>query len=94
MVGTRGTSKQYMCNVCAILTQSLKGRHHLRHLGVDWRIILKWSVNMWTVWVPLKAWNLLTSSATFSFPSRALLQGVREEVFLFKSLLYYSNSCI
>jgi hypothetical protein len=46
MVGTRGTSNLYMCNVCAILTESLKGKNHLRHLGVDGRIILKWDVNM------------------------------------------------
>jgi hypothetical protein len=65
MVGTRGTNNRCRCNVCAVLAENLKGRHHLRHLDVDGRIILKWGVIMWTVWVPLKTRNLLTSSATF-----------------------------
>lgn len=75
MVGTFGTNNQCMCNVCAILAENLKGMHHLRHLGIDGSIILKWGVNMWTVWVPLKARSLLTSSATFNFPSKGPVAG-------------------
>jgi len=57
-------------NVCIMfgnLAENLKGMHRLRQLGVYERIILKWGVNVWDVWIPLKARNLLTSSETFDF---------------------------
>ena len=46
MVGTLGTNNQCIYNVCAILAENLKGRHHLRHLGFDEKIILKWGVKI------------------------------------------------